>query len=106
MVLTTVLLAFKPKFATDSLEGLMQTAGLSKTFVGVILLPLLGNDAHPGWTAVKDRMDICVNVKLGRCLQNAILIVPAIVLLGWMMGIDEMSKNFADVLSLQYFSHR
>jgi Ca2+:H+ antiporter len=58
----------------------MQTAGLLKTFVGMILLPLLGNDAHPDWTAVKDRMDICVNVS--KCLQTAILIVPAIVLLG------------------------
>ncbi len=68
MVLTTVLLAVKPKFATDSLEGLMQTAELSKTFVGVILLPLL--------------MDMGINVKLGKWLQTAILIVPAIVLLG------------------------
>jgi Ca2+:H+ antiporter len=50
MILTTILLAFNLKFATDSLEELMQTAGLSKTLVGMILLPLLGNDATPNWS--------------------------------------------------------
>lgn len=48
----------------------------------------VGLQSKIGW-------DICVNVKLGKWLQIAILIIPAIVLLGQMMGIDEMSKNFA-----------
>ena len=94
MITTTVILAFNLKFATDSLEGLMQNAGLGKTFIGMILLPLLGNDIIPLAAAVNDNMDLCISTTLGKCLQNSIVVLPMIVVLGWIMGIDEMSLDF------------
>lgn len=38
----------------------MQNDRLSKTIVGMILLPVLGNDATPIRAAVIDRMDIAL----------------------------------------------
>ncbi len=94
MIITTVILAFNLKFATDSLEGLMQDAGLGKTFIGMILLPLLGNDITPLVAAWNDNMNLCISTTLGKCLQSSIVIIPIIIVLGWIMGIDQMSLDF------------
>ena len=94
MLITTVILAFNLKFATDSLEGLMQNAGLGQTFIGMILLPLLGNDITPLAAALNDNMDLCISTTLGKCLQNSIVVVPMMVILGWIMDIDAMSLEF------------
>lgn len=44
IVISTVLIAFNTKFATDSISGLLNEAGLTTTFVGLVILPLLSNE--------------------------------------------------------------
>ena len=93
LVLTTALLVSNTAFATDSLNGLVAHTGLTDTFIGIVLLPLLSVDFTVIGLAVKDRMDSFISLTVGKCLQTALLVIPFIVILGWMMGVP-MGLNF------------
>ncbi len=46
--------AFTAEFLVDSINGLTETGAISKEFVGLILLPIVGNAAGmPGTLALK-----------------------------------------------------
>lgn len=94
MRLATTLIGFNTLFATDSLDGLMSTTSLTRSFVGIVLLPLMTNDLTPIEAAYNDKMDICLQITVGKCVQTALFVTPVIVIIGWGMGIDEMTLSF------------
>lgn len=94
LLISTVLIAFNTQFATDSIQGLLQDAGLSETFVGLVILPILSNDFSTIVVAAKDKMDVVLALTLEKCIQTSLLIVPLVVLLAWCMGIDQMTLEF------------
>jgi Ca2+:H+ antiporter len=73
---------------------LLTEAGLSTSFIGLVIMPIVGIDGLAITTAMKDKMDLSLALTLGRCMQLALMVIPLIVLLGWMMGIDEMTMQF------------
>ena len=106
LIMCTTLVTFNTTFATNSLSGLFLQTGISPTFVGIVLLPLLSNDITVIVPAVKDQMDQVVVLTIGKCLQTILIIVPLTVLLGWIidrpMSLDfdefEVVALFASVL--------
>lgn len=99
-VLTTIL-GFNTTFATDSLDGLIENTGLSTTFIGIVLLPLLSNDMGVIKSAVEDKMDLCVLLTVGKCVQITLFVIPFTVLLGWIIGVDlELSFDGFEVAAL------
>lgn len=94
MLISTTLLAFNFLFATDSIQGLLEEAGLTNTFIGIVILPLLGIDPTSILCAVKDKMDLSIALTLERCMQTSLMVVPIIILLAWCMGIDDMTLEF------------
>ena len=42
----TVIVSFSADYLVGSIEGIVESSGLSKTFVGFILLPIVGNAAE------------------------------------------------------------
>jgi Ca2+:H+ antiporter len=42
----TVAVAFSAEYLVGSIEGIVESSRLSKTFVGLILLPIVGNAAE------------------------------------------------------------
>ena len=42
----TIIVAFSAEYLVDSIEGIVESSGLSKTFIGLILLPVIGNAAE------------------------------------------------------------
>jgi len=82
----TVVVAICAEFLVDSIAGLTETAHISKTFVGLILLPIVGNAAEHVTAivvAVKDKMDLALGVAMGSSLQIALFVTPLMVILGW-----------------------
>eukprot|EP00123_Amoebidium_parasiticum_P006605 comp17520_c1_seq1/m.17063 comp17520_c1_seq1/g.17063 ORF comp17520_c1_seq1/g.17063 comp17520_c1_seq1/m.17063 type:complete len:127 (-) comp17520_c1_seq1:276-656(-) len=69
---------------------------LSPTFIGVILLPIVGNAAEhltAVTVAVKDKMDLAIGVAVGSSTQIALFVIPLTTLVGW--AIDQpMDLNF------------
>lgn len=46
LAVVTVVVAFCAEYLVSSIEGIVESSGLSKTFVGLILLPIVGNAAE------------------------------------------------------------
>ncbi|KAI4669308.1 uncharacterized protein J4E79_001351 [Alternaria viburni] len=97
LAISTTLVAFCSEFMVESIEGLTDTGKISTTFVGLILLPIVGNAAEHATAvtvAIKDKMDLSIGVAVGSSMQIALLVFPFIVILGWILGKDCMTLYF------------
>src|SRR5687768_6621328 len=77
------------EFLVGSTEEAVASLGLSQIFVGLILIPIIGNAAEHSSAvlmAMKNRMDLAVSIAAGSSIQVALLIGPLLVFLGLMMG--------------------
>ncbi|GES64393.1 sodium/calcium transporter [Aspergillus terreus] len=95
--ISTALVALCAEFMVDSIDAITQTGGVSETFVGLILLPIVGNAAEHATAvtvACKDKMDLSIGVAVGSSMQIALLVLPFIVILGWILGNDDMTLYF------------
>jgi len=84
--ITTCLVAASSEFLVDSIDGLVDSWGLGKAFIGVILLPIVGNACeHAGAVrmAIYDKMDITISIAVGSSTQIALFVVPFAVIVGW-----------------------
>ena len=84
---------------------LLETAsglGLSPTFMGVVMLALIGTVADL-FAAVAfaraDRMDIVLGICVGSAIQIGLVVAPVLVLASWAMG-NPMNLVFANPLDL------
>jgi len=94
LTVSTALIAFNTSFATDSIQGVLQHAGLSKTFLGLVILPILSVNPTSIFVAMQDKMDMSISLTLKRCMQTCLMVVPLVVLLAWCMKIDTMTLEF------------
>ena len=66
-------------------EEAVKVVGLSEFFVGLIVIPIIGNAAENSSAiimAMRNRMDLALNIAIGSSIQVALLIAPLLVLLG------------------------
>ena len=93
---STVLVALNAEYLVDSINAITCSgSGISKTFVGLILLPIVGNAAEHATAvtvAVKDKMDLAIGVAVGSSMQIALLVLPFTVVLGWIIGNEKTSN--------------
>lgn len=97
LALSTVLVALNAEYLVDSINAITCGGGISKNFVGLILLPIVGNAAEHATAvtvAIKDKMDLAIGVAVGSSMQIALLVLPFIVVLGWIIGKDDMTLFF------------
>lgn len=98
LVASTVLVALNAEFLVDSINAVTcDSSGISKTFVGLILLPIVGNAAEHFTAvsvAIKDKMDLAIGVAVGSSMQIALLVLPLVVTIGWMAGKTGMTLYF------------
>ena len=89
LVISTALVAVCADFMSDAIEPMVEKTGVSQAFIGLIILPIVGNAAEhvtAVTVAMKNKMDLSIGVAVGSSIQIAIFITPFIVILGWMMG--------------------
>ena len=94
---STVLVALNAEFLVDSINDVTCGGGISKNFVGLILLPIVGNAAEHATAvtvAIKDKMDLAIGVAVGSSMQIALLVLPFTVVLGWILGKEDMTLFF------------
>jgi Ca2+:H+ antiporter len=64
---TTLLITFFSDFLVESIDGFVSNSGVSRTFVGLIILPIVGNAVEhitAVTVAMKDKMDLSMGSKL------------------------------------------
>ncbi|GAA5937903.1 hypothetical protein JCM10213_001929 [Rhodosporidiobolus nylandii] len=86
LVTVTVITGVTAEWLVSSIEGLVETGGVSEQFVALILLPLVGNAAEhvtAVTVATKNKLDLSMAVAVGSSIQIALFVIPILVLLGW-----------------------
>lgn len=105
LIVVTIAVAVCAEYLVDSIDALTETVHISKTFVGLILLPIVGNAAEHVTAivvAVKDKMDLAMGVAIGSSMQIALLVTPFLVILGWIMG-KPMTLHFETFETVVFF---
>ena len=83
------LLALLSEILVSSIEGFVDSFGLSAFFVGVVLVPTIGNLAEhlvAVQLAAKNKMEFAMAVSYGSSLQVALFVAPVLVIIGALMG--------------------
>jgi len=96
LAVITLLVAVCSEYLVDSIDGITHAWGISETFAGMILLPIVGNAAEhltAVSVSVKGKIDLAIGVAVGSSQQIAMMVTPLMVILGWIIG-QPMSLYF------------
>lgn len=97
MTIVTVIIAFCAEAMVSGIEDITSTGVISEEFVGLILLPIVGNACEHVTAitvAMKDKMDLAIGVAIGSSMQVALFLIPLLVIIGWGMGNEYMNLAF------------
>lgn len=92
----TIFTTFCSEYLIDSIEDTIDAWNVSKEFIGIVILPIIGNAAEHYsaiLVAYKDEMDLSLGVAVGSSCQMALLVTPFTVLVGWYLD-RPMSLDF------------
>jgi Ca2+:H+ antiporter len=98
----TAAVALEAELVSDALEPTAESLGLSLFFVGLIVLPLIGNAAEYAsalYFARRDNMGLVMTISVGSSIQIALLTAPALVLGSYAFG-HPMDLVFSNPLEL------
>ncbi len=87
--IATVGVALMSEFLVGALGETVEELGVSKLFVGLIVVPLVGNAAEHSsaiFLAAKDKMDVSIEIAIGSSTQIALFIAPLLVFLSLAVG--------------------
>jgi Ca2+:H+ antiporter len=89
LLLSTVGVALVAELLVDALEEAIHGFGLTRTFVGVVIIAVVGNAAEHSTaviTALKDKLDVSFNIAFESSKQIALFVAPVLVLLSGLFG--------------------
>ena len=89
LLIAAGLLAVLSEVLVSSITGFIEQFGLTPFFVGVVLIPTIGNLAEhlvAVQLAAKDKMEFAMAVSYGSSLQVALFVAPVLVLIGVVIG--------------------
>jgi Ca2+:H+ antiporter len=93
----TVLVALVSEVFVASVQGAALALGMSKAFVGFIVVALVGGAAEMASAfsgARKNRLDLSVGIALGSATQIALFVAPVLVLASYALGPQPMTLQF------------
>ncbi|KAA8648545.1 hypothetical protein EYZ11_001139 [Aspergillus tanneri] len=105
LIIVTVLVAICADYLVGRIDSIVEKTGMSRTFIGLILIPIVGNAAEHVTAVVvawKGKMDLAIGVAIGSSLQIALFVTPFLVILGWIMNV-EMTLNFHIFETVAFF---
>lgn len=85
----TIAIAVESEILVGSIEPTVQALGVSKLFVGVIVVPIIGNAAEHATAvtmALKNKIDVTVNICISSSTQIALFVAPVIIFLSLPLG--------------------
>ncbi|KAH8803358.1 Ca2+ transporter [Xylogone sp. PMI_703] len=97
LVSSSALVAACAEFLVDTIDDMVAQSPLSKSFIGLIILPIAGNVAEHITSltvATKGKMDLAISVSLGSSIQISLFVTPIVVIMGWFLDQD-MTLHFS-----------
>lgn len=89
LAVTTVGIAILSEVLVGAVEHVTETLPLTEFFIGIIIIPLVGNVAEhlvAMQVAIKNKMELSMAVSLGSSLQVALFVAPVLVFISLLMG--------------------
>jgi Ca2+:H+ antiporter len=94
---STVAIVFLSEFLVGAVEPVVESLGISKLFLGVIIIPIVGNVAEHivgVQVALKNKMDLSLSISLGSSMQVALFVAPLLVFISLLFG-PELTLYFS-----------
>jgi Ca2+:H+ antiporter len=95
----TIGVALMSEFLVGALEPTVEQLGVSKLFVGLIVVPIVGNAAEHSSAillAAKNKMEISIEIAIGSSTQIALFIAPLLVFISLILG-EPMNLIFSGI---------
>ena len=89
LVVATVAIVFMSEILVGAVESVTETLGWSEFFIGIIVIPLVGNVAEhlvAVQVAIKNKMELSMAVSVGSSLQVALFVAPVLVFISLFFG--------------------
>ncbi|KAJ9199932.1 hypothetical protein DTO164E3_4389 [Paecilomyces variotii] len=105
LIIVTLLVSVCADYLVGSIDSLVEKTGMSKTFIGLVLIPIVGNAAEHVTAVVvawKNKMDLAIGVAVGSSLQIALFVTPFLVVLGWIIN-EPMTLHFETFETVAFF---
>ena len=86
---STCLVAMESEFLVGSVSGAAARLGVNPIFIGIIVVAIIGNAAEHStavWMAMKNKMDITMNIAIGSSTQIAMFVAPVLVFASLLLG--------------------
>jgi Ca2+:H+ antiporter len=105
LVGATVVIAWIAEILVGSVEHAAQAFGMTRIFVGVVVVAIVGNAAEHSTAvlvALKNRMDLSLSIAIGSSIQIALFVAPALVFLSYFVAEKPLDLVFspAEVLAV------
>ncbi|WP_342755776.1 calcium/proton exchanger [Kineothrix sedimenti] len=97
LAIATILIAIESELLVSSIEPMTAAVGISEMFVGIILIPIVGNAAEHSTAiimALKNKMDISIEIAVGSSLQIVLFVIPISVIMSLFIADTPMSIIF------------
>lgn len=97
LLASAVAVGVMSEMLVGAIEPAAEQFGMSEVFVGVILVALIGNAAEHSTAvlmAMKDKMDLAVNIAIGSSTQIAMFAAPLLVFMSYVIGPRPMDLVF------------
>lgn len=85
----TFFVAIESEFLVGSVQGAALRLGVNPIFIGIIVVAIIGNAAEHStavWMAMKNKMDITMNIAIGSSTQIAMFVAPTLVFASLFLG--------------------
>ncbi len=89
LLTATALVALMSEFLVGAVEETSAKLGLTEVFVGVIVVAIIGNAAEHSTAvlvALKNKMDLALNIAIGSSMQIALFVAPVLVFASYLFG--------------------
>jgi Ca2+:H+ antiporter len=89
LLAATAFVALEAEFLVGSLEPALEDLGLSELFVGLIVIPIIGNAAEHSSAvlfALRNKVDVTLEIAIGSSTQIALFVAPALVFISLLVG--------------------
>jgi Ca2+:H+ antiporter len=89
LVIAVGLIVYLSEVLVGAVEPVTEQLGLSEFFLGIVLIPLVGNVAEhlvAVQVAIKNKMDLSLSIAIGSSLQIALFVAPVLVFVSLLLG--------------------
>eukprot|EP01084_Bolivina_argentea_P099014 177984_1 len=91
LLIATLLVAWLSEYLVDSINPMADQLNMKPAFVGIILLPIVGNAVEHITAirmALRNKMDVALSIAIGSATQVAMFVVSLAVIVGWIIDLD------------------